>query len=548
MATINIDLNSILQQTAGIISQNGIFAEQVSELNKQGSDITQQRQKAAQEAASAAGQVTEATLRAKQAEESAALNIANSLGTNASGNSWLIKQYADTIVSKEAEAQKHLDIIKKKQSVTFFDNPLGYLLSQATIDGDIANYKAAVDSSAVAKNAATSLQSISDSAVIAQSRLNQTVTEAGIANSKIIAGYQYKREADSAAMDGIRFNLEGIERLRKVPLDNLNLLYSARGALMQERSYAMDRERLSLARAEAAERAKAREEKLDEDNFIVKNVAKGFHNLTGQELPESKVKDIKFLMKTDPKFQAYFESGIQSFAADSSGRAAIISTSPSKVLAMQAGGTLSNLNQGTKQTVTEITNAYSEFKLTKEYAAVKQSGEKGAEANAFDRYVLNKFESQAKSGDARGIYAITDFNTLAKLRPEIAELPVYKSVIAPLVAAGLDTKDTKLITTSVANAVSEGKLSYNDALQLSSVYGLSMRASYELNNLKAFNLPAPTKIETTLNATGLPFGSASVNLTDQRSFATFLNKQLAMRKASEAMLPNGNGMRSLGMQ
>jgi hypothetical protein len=547
MATINIDLNSIFQQTAGIINSNNEYASQSAELLKQATDITTDRQKKAGEVATAAEQIVESAARAKQSEEATALNIANSLGTNAAGNSWLIKQYADTVVATEAKMQKKIKDIEAKDSITFFDNPLGYILAQSTVNTDIAEHNAASRSRDAARVAATSLQQISDSAVIGQARLTQTITEAGIANSKIVAGYKYRQEADQAALDGIRFNLEGIERLRKVPTENLQLLYSARGAMMQEQEHKLSVERLNLARSEAAERANARREKLDEESFIVKNVVKGFHNLTGQQMSEATAKDIKFLIKTDPKFQAYFESGIQSFAASSDGRVSIISTSPSKVLAMQAGGTLANLPQGTRQTVVAISDMYSQFKTTKEFAAAKQSGEKGAEGVAFDKYALGEFEKQAKTGNARGIYAPADFDVLVQFKPEISNLPVYKNVIAPLKAAGLDTKDIKTITTSVANAVSENKITYNDALKLSELYSLGLRASYEVNNLKAFNLPPPTAINVTLNATGLPFGGTSVNLVDTNSFATFLNKQLAMNQASRAMLPS-SGMRRLGVQ
>jgi hypothetical protein len=125
--------------------------------------------------------------------------------------------------------------ITEKKKVGFLDNPLVWLVNQATIKSDIADYNNAAGIINEADDMAqqmAGLQDIGNKQIVA---LGNTYSEAYITSAKTLAAHQYMKEASAAQLEGLRFNMAGITAAASMRKEQVALLFSAQGALQQQK-------------------------------------------------------------------------------------------------------------------------------------------------------------------------------------------------------------------------------------------------------------------------------------------------------------------------
>jgi hypothetical protein len=539
---MGFDLASILSdatQGAGIF-QN--LAVATTENSKAQNDITDVMVTQANTAKQAAETIADAQGQAKLKTQQTNLQVANVMGTNAADSGWLIGKMGQRVIDADAAASAKLADIKAKQSVDFIDNPIGYLYSQATIGGDIEEYNTAVRQSDLAKDTATKLESMSQSSFLTQNAIEQSVTEGSIAANTILQGYKYSVDANNAALQGLRTNLQGLQQSAQASAQAIDMKFKGFGAQMQQQQLGISYAHLQLAKDQFDMAKEAKKNKMDEDGLTLKLIDQGMFNLSGQRIPDAaKGKELLALYRAgQPQITAMLTSGLDSYMIDPSGRKPVISTSPATASTMFATGMVKNLPQAQQDVGNWLVQQRQEFQKPTEQAKLNlDPKDKGAQDKAFNDFVRKNAANQAATG--QGIYTPAAIETVVKTNSQMAQLPVYQKVLAPMVAAGVKLDNPDLVMGAITKAVVKGDISYNDALGISTLYGAGVDMNNAARNWVSTGMPMGTGMIGAIN-TGRAIGKEPLNLTDKNAIATYINSRLSREAILGNRPPIGNAV------
>jgi hypothetical protein len=524
------DLASILADSANGAAQFEALAVTTTENAAAQNDITNLMVSQARTAQTAAEEIAVTQGKAKLETQRTNLKVANTMGTNAADTGWLIGKMGERVIAADAAAQEKLKTITAKQSISFIDNPIGYLYAQATLDADIGEYNGNVRASELAKDTAGKLESMSQQSFLTQNAIEQSVTEGVIASNAILQGYKYSNDANQAALQGLRTNLEGITKATQASAEAVNMKFRGFSADMQNKSYQISLANLDLSRKNFDLAAEAKKAKMDEDSLVGKFVAKGYFNMSGNTLDPVRAKEMIALYKAgQPEIRELFNSGMQSYMIDPSGKQSVISTSPYDAATAFGSGMVQNLPQAQKDVGDWLVQKRREFQnpAIQNKLAIDPKDKTGQE-RAFNEYIRGQANIEGRSGV--GIYTPAALTTVAKANANLAELPVWKAVLAPMAAAGNKLDDPNVVFGAVLSAVQKGTLQYNDALAITTMY----RSGVDINNMSrnwiATGLPMGTGYVARVNTYGV-MGKTPVDLTNETAVATMLNKAAASTAA-----------------
>ena len=517
------DLSSILQdaaQGAGMFTE---LAAKTTQNTEAMSAITAVMVDQANTAKGAAENIAETVGQAKMKTQQANLKIANTMGTNASDSGWLIGDMGRRVIEADKKAQAKLADIEAKQSVTFFDNPLGYLYAQATVDGDIAEHNAAVRASDLAKDTAQKLETMSQAGFLTQNAIEQTVTESTINSSKILEGYKYSKDASLAALDGLRNNLQGMQAAANASAAAIDLKFKGLNAVNQQAQLGIAYANLALSKERFNLEAEAKKEKMNVDSFSAKILGLGLRNLgRDTEMEGPKGKEALLLLKAnEPTMKAAFDSGLQSYL---SGGAAVVSTSPFDASTMYGSGIVKGRSEAQNQTGQYLIEARQAWQKTADGQGAIASKDKTIAERSFNEFIRKTSTPQAQTG--QGLYAPAALETVAKQNPNMAALPVWQKVLAPMAATGVKLDNPDMVLGAVTAAVKAGTLSYNDALGVQTMYAAGVNLNNMSRNWMAVGLPLGTGYVAPVSSGGL-FGKTPVDLANKEAVARVLNIRMS---------------------
>jgi len=524
------DLSSILQDAIQGAEAFGNLAEATTTNTAAQMDLTGVMVSEARNAQKAATDIAITQGQAKLQTQKNVLKVANTMGTNAGDTGWLIGDMGKRVISADQEAQAALGVIQQKRSIDFIDNPIGYLYAQATIDTDINAFNMARQKSDLAKDTASKLESMGQASFLTQNAIEQSVTESTVKQNAILQGYKYSKEANDAAKDGLRTNLDGMTRAAQANAQAIDFKFKGLNAVNQERAYQTSLEHLRLSQASFNLQAEAKKAKLDEDSLIGKFVAKGFFNHSGQDLDPVRAKEMVALYKAgQPEIRNFFNSGMQSYMISADGKQSVISTSPYDAATSFGSGMVQNLPQAQKDVGDWLVTKRREFNNQAVQSKLNiDPKDKTGQERAFNEFIRNTAGSAARTG--ADIYTPASLVTVANSTPELAKLPVWKDVLAPMVTAGAKLDDPNLVLGAVTSAIQKGTLSYNDALGLATLYGQGVNLNNMSRNWISTGMPNGTGYIASVGAYG-KMGKVSVDLTRQEQLATLLNKSSASAAA-----------------
>ncbi len=524
------DLASIMNDSAQGAQVFTSLAAATTENTAAQEDITDLMVQQAGVAKGAAEEIARVAGSAKLKTQQTNLKVANVMGTNAAESSWLIGGMGKRVIEADKRAQDKLAVIKEKQSLSFIDNPLGYLIAQATLGGDIDEFNNAVQESDLAKDTAQKLESISQTSFLTQNAIEQSVTQSAIDSSVIINGYKYSNDANQAALQGLRTNLEGLTKSAQATAAAVDMKYKGFAADMQNKSYQISLQNLALSRESFNLQKQAKQEKLDEESLIGKYISKGYFNMSGNQMDPVKAKEMATLYKAgQPEVRALFNSGMQSYMITPDGKQSVISTSPYDAATAFGTGMVQNLPQSQKDVGDYLVSKRREFQnpAIQNKLNIDPKDKMGME-KAFNEYIRGEANRDGRVG--AGIYTPASLLTVASANKNMAELPVWKTVLAPMAAAGSKLDDPNLVFGAVLTAVQKGELPYNEALKLSTLY----RSGVDINNMSrnwiSTGMPMGTGYVASVNTYGT-IGKTPIDMTNDIAIATLLNKAAASTQA-----------------
>lgn len=409
-------------------------------------------------------------------------------------------QLADTILSNQDAQTKSLQAYHEKQSINFLEDPLGWLTAQFTINQDVDAYNAATAKANTATDQMQTINKLVDQRAIVASKLQQTVTQASANAATQNASLQASLLADESARQALNANTASIEKLISLNAAQLQQYSTVFDAKNKQEQIGIAQKHLELSQKsfeqQKLEFEQRQADKLEGKSFgeyIAKNINYGLTimhpDAPSEALTPSNPKLLGIIqgkIPLDGELKKAYDLGVKNFRISPDGKAHIIGTSPSDTLdtlqykpnlPQDMDATMALFNAGVKKAVTSA--AY------KTAEASKNVVEATKVINTEVQAVFNEAAAHVK--DTSNPYYLPPISEIAKSNPSIAQMPAYKNIIGPAVAAGTDLSDPTSVYFLGINAVKNNQISLNQwATDVAAIYRYGQRvniASKQIENI-----------------------------------------------------------------
>lgn len=534
-----IDINSILAGVKEGSAVLDIFTKKNQDILEKAGTITGESQalleQAAMDAATVASTKTAADLRTQAAKQVLGIDFGTDRSAQNEVYSGLAKTEAD---AWEAQVAARTEVEKKK-SVGLLDNPLEFILNKLTIDKDIGKYNAALRVRQDALDRIETLNAATSSSAVLQNQFNNSITVVSAEASTRLAAVQANLQANQAKIEGLKYNSEGIKEALQANAQKLAWKFSALSAKNAADS-------LALSQANAARDAARFKFSMDEklkgdkyDSYIIDAVnagraIRGVPPLTGvkadnvlQALKSKSPLGNEFMLDYQ-NGERYAESGVAKLASSpvdaatlfSSGRA--VSLSPAQELVKEKLGDAGVLAR---------------LELSKNPDA-KNPEVQATTFNKAANSILARDAAEVKVGDAKNIFSIAPINQIVKTSEAAAQTPVYQKILKPLLDNGVDLNDPNKVFAAVTDGLRTKKITYEEALSLTTIYHAGAAANLAQRDLPKFGLIPAFSYNVRLETPGALFGSEVVDVTKSDVVGRLLNKQLAIQAGRKPIITN----------
>jgi len=455
--------------------------------------------------------VTTAKQAAEYETQLARVKAANIAGANLNSTTEVLSSLSAAAADAQKRKDEALAAIQEKDSVSFIDNPLQYIINQFTVNQDIAKHNIANQQLESAHNRILEVNAESQTTIATQNAISEPLTAASMEASARLAAAQATIQARDAQIQGLNYGTKGIEFALNAKKDVIALGFQANNALNAERSYKLSLENLELSKKEFAFRQQEWAERqadkalqlqygqsvIDKINLGRKLLSNGtlapIDDLTGKMVLSA----LKGKGTLSTELQTYLDAGER---ATITGKASIGATPAAAATAMQTVPVqITPVQQPIKNILTQAASDTSNALKSVEVPGQNQnpvfSGLDKKDKNSINaayngraQQILDSYSKEIKPGDSENPYQIASINQLAAKSPTIQSLPLYKKVLKPLVDTGVQLSDPKQIMSIVGNAVAQGTISHKEALDLTTIYHVGVTANIAMRNFGGFGL------------------------------------------------------------
>jgi hypothetical protein len=450
--------------------------------------------------------ITAAQQAAKLSSQAAGTRAAAQLGTDLDDVSGRYSDAQDAYLSAVQSRSAALDAVKQKQNVKLWDNPIQWLMNQASIDDDIEAFNTANADVKMKEQNIEVLNNLTDQRVQSARNLEAPITQASAKAATDNAAALQNIEAQKALRQGAIDNISGIQSLQSLNKDSIYAASSGVQAQYQKtqlgialqdldlkkQEFDLSKQKFSFMQEEHQERMDALADKKSFDDYIVGNLQKGWKTLypDADPLPITGLSNKWQLMAAgklpmDPKLQEAYSVGVMNAGLPDSSR--LLATSPFEALKLQQLQV--PVGEGAKPTLSFIQGASAAFQKTPEWQQLQGSKDPTAMKQAFNNFAIKQYENQVntRAQDPTSLAYIPGLDTIAKSNPNITGMPTYQAVFADS-KARLDQPE--LAVNMALNAVSDGKISLNQAAaDMSAMYMQGVRLNNANKQLTNMGIP-----------------------------------------------------------
>jgi len=546
------DVNPVLDAASRFSATNRAAAVDVKQAFREQFDLY----KTISDNTIAAGQATAVVEGAKQTgilETQAAVDLgAFTLGTDMRLNTEKLTDANARLIQSLAVRDEALAAVNEKQRVGLFDNPIGWLLNQITVNDDIAKYNAANAEVENNSERIKRLTSATDAEVTTQNALRHTTSQA----ASVAAAEKTRLDAESMAatarIKGFEVNAAGVNAAITASKEELNARNVAYHAELAQEASGRANEELALQRENAQQRR-------DEWAFRKDQLAEALKNKKDVELAKQEMLDTvniglqaigaqpinnpstiaRFMLQAEKsgtvpdEFLDAFKRGRRSalegrkvVASDGAELVDILRTTNIKWQPIQEP-----IKTAMQDVVGQVLAEVNSPAGIPGAPGKKDKGSIDARINQLTRDIFDGYRAKIVPGDKDNPYnvgAITDVLQLDGVKT----LPVVAKVLAPVAATSEGAEslnDPVRVAALVADAVEKGTISYKDAavFSVSSIYQRANAINNEARQFKALGLPENQSYFAKLPT---PRGfKQTVDMANEQEWARYLNKILAER-------------------
>lgn len=519
-----LDLSSLLSANQTAAASQDTLSSSVVDVGKTMAEATASTVRINNELSDAEKVIKEQANAVTKKQEAASATAASNFFLNPDAVGYRAKELGQTIADAYDAKQRALETIQAKQSVSFLDNPLGFIAAQLSVDGDIEQYNVESRRQAAASQMMTDLEAGFQQASKGALASISTITDASANASVIKAGAAGALAAQQAIIQGGRDNLQHIQMIADTDLKKAAIAGSTFNADAQMIQIQNEQERIRIARADFEMRKEQYTEKKTAQAIDTKLVQQGYFALTGNIMPDNLVKNIStFMDKKDPQYIKYYQAGRDTFMADPTGEHAVASNSAFDAYTYLNDGTIKNLSPAMQAVADKLAIEFKNYAspaVQNERKLVDKS--KDALEKDFNAYIAKRMKDNPQL-----FVTPLSIKDTAAMNSAVAESGVWKKVLEPLAATGAKLDDPQFVLNQTMAALRAGKVTSAEVAELAPIYKISLDAATAAANLKYFGLTP----QTTYNVNG-KYGR--FNIADSQQLMTTVNKEMARNKLGES--------------
>lgn len=423
-------------------------------------------------------------------------------------------------LSEQANEAQHdkdaaLQVIKKKQSVGFLENPVQYVFNQLTVNGDIAKHNIANAQLQSAHERIIQLNQEAQTTFQTEKELAVGTTQASAEASARMASAAAQLKANDARIAGLNYGIAGIDKANNTSKQIYDAMYTGFGARKMEQGMQVQLQQLKLARDAAAEHIREfnltdsfRREQA-EDRADAQNAGQAFVDTINKGRIARGVDPLDDV--NGKQVLAYFKTGKGVLSATmqfdyangeamnvKGGTQQILATSPAQYAIAKAQNIPIKLTPQQapvdgliSQVINEVGNPNNldptSVKFSQDYAVAKASKDANAMSAVFNARVQHVFDMKAANvnpQDANNPYAITSINALAEQSPTVSGTAFYTKVLKDRAGHGEQFMDANKVFNMGVDAVAKGTLSMPEFLDISTVYQVGVNNARAQRNIQ----------------------------------------------------------------
>lgn len=381
-------------------------------------------------------------------------------------------------------ADDALDIIRQKRSVSFFDDPLSWISNKMTINTDIDNYNSNVTIANKAESDMDSINASIDLRAQAQAKIATTVTAASAQAASQIAVASAQEAADVLARQGIAANTQGVSEIANMSYRQMQIATAGFDADAKYQELKASQAHLALAYSsfdleqKRFDLMQSKEVNADGANqYIAEQINSGLkvmfpNNPAAWNVPAGKISLVlsgKFPM--DPVLA-------QAFKVGESSKDYTIPGAGTRLLGVTPSDALKTLSFN--PTVSpDMAGGIGILNQAKQLVDKRLAGQPittPAQQKEYDDAVNNQantilMAAANHTNDPTSVYYLPSADKIVAAIPELQQDPVWKTVLAPMLAAKADLSNPAVVAGYVSQAVQSGTITLNQgAASLNNLY------------------------------------------------------------------------------
>lgn len=422
----------------------------------------------------------------------------------------------------QQEAKASID---RKSGISLMEDPIGFITAKLTINEDIEKHNAANQNRQAALARIEDLNKVTSSSAILQAQFANATTVASAEAAARLASTQARVQANQLSLEGLQFNVQGVKEALGATKEKLGFLFNAKSAQNADAQ-------LALAQASSAREAarfklqmeqKLKEDKYDSsilDSINAGRAVRGLPALAGVKA-DSALIALKSKSPIGVEFEQDWSTGERLLATGK----AVLASSPAEMLTRLSSGQVIAVSPSQELVKQKLVSGLEMAKASKAWDP-KDVAASTKVLNAAAQAVVMNDAREVKPGDVQNLFALPPLNQIVKNSVAASEAPVYTKLLKPLMESGMQMENPETVIAVTVKGIKEGKISYNDALTLTTMYQAASNARIAEIDLPKFGLQPVYSYNVRIQNPGKLMGSDIVDMTKPDMVGRLLNQRL----------------------
>jgi hypothetical protein len=466
--------------------------------------------------------------------QEATLRAANAAGVNPLAGMDELSKLMTLRREKAAETRNHLSEYRKLNETSFWNSPGDWIAAQFEKIPTAKKLEGAAKETAVITQQLSETNQLVQSAAQTYKTLAPSLSAASVESTARLTGNAYLLKAKEAQLEGMKYNLAGVQAAMNTSREQLNILYGVQNhkegeIRLQATLDSLNDQKLnrSFNQRMKEEKEAADRDKVDFDEALLEKINTGrsilgHSAITGRE---AKYQLERFKAGGSAELQMAYEIGDKSKTLG----IPMLGATPAEAEAALAAANTEVLNS--KADVLDIfRQAHEALNQNPMLDRKDKAGTARAFNSAVKTLVTQQFSSVAPNSG--NIFDIGDLKSFlgdgTAENPGISDLmrlPIAQKILLPAIQANQPLNDPKIVLGLATDAVKKGTITTTEFYGLADIYRKGNLLNQQHKNLLGMGIVLPKNGMGYNVRTGA--GQPTLDLTDPTMLGQYLSRVLA---------------------